>query len=170
MNNAILFVVGFLTGLVALYVWNNFIVPEQTYPAYTNDTADIVEETNADNAVDEKVAENGDMKNLSNEHITVVSQPAGGEVVVARVNIPVDGWIVVHEVIDGVVGKALGAARRDTGTYNDVVVELQRVTEAGGAYQVALYNDNGNREFEIAVDAPLTDEQGAFLMGAFQAL
>ena len=95
------------------------------------------------------------------DKVTVENQTAGYTVTVAHADLAADGWVAVHEVLDGdVIGNILGAARRDTGSYDSVVVDLLRSTEAGKSYAVVLYKDNGNKEFDLTADLPLTDVSG----------
>lgn len=93
--------------------------------------------------------------------ISVNAQSAGYTVTIAHVVLSANGWVAVHEVINGdVIGNILGAARRDAGSYDSVAVELLRSTEAGKSYAAILYQDNGNKEFDLSADLPLIDANG----------
>ncbi len=127
------------------------------YSAMTGDISD--EESNV---------ETGTVQRDAGE-ITVSSQPAGRAVVVSQVVLPQKGWVVVHESNGGELSNALGAARRDAGQYNGVVVELLRNTEPDKNYFVVLYADNGNNTFELKEDVPFSDESGAVLKRSFTA-
>jgi len=87
-------------------------------------------------------------------------QDAGSSALVNGVNLPQDGWVVIHEVVSGHVANALGAARRDAGNYEEVVVPLLRNTEPDRDYVVVLYADNGNGAFELRADQPIVKENG----------
>jgi hypothetical protein len=100
--------------------------------------------------------------------ITVKEQMPGGTVSVEYVEISEDGWVVVHETEAGHVLNALGAARLDVGTHDDVLIELLRETNPGGTYAIILYTDNGNKEFEIRGDLPMIDVEGNPVMQSFR--
>ncbi len=102
--------------------------------------------------------------------IHVNSQAPTSSVIVSSASLAVSGWLVVHELADGHVGNALGAARRDPGTYTDVTIELLRPTDAKTAYMLVLYRDNGNKEFEIRGDIPIVDQKGDPVMQRFETL
>lgn len=103
--------------------------------------------------------------------LTIVDQPAGYAVIVAHLELPKSGWVAVHEVLPGdIIGNVLGAVRRDTGSYDAVVVDLLRATESGSSYAVVLYADNGNKEFDIRADIPITREDGTPIVERFAAL
>ena len=99
----------------------------------------------------------------------VTAQPAGMSVAVTEVQLPQDGWVVVHEVLSGHVANALGAARREAGVHETVTVNLLRGTVAGGEYVVVLYADNGNGEFELRADQPIVNPDGDPIIVSFMA-
>lgn len=101
--------------------------------------------------------------------LALTNQPAGDVVMVARVELPQDGWLVVHEVVDGHVANALGAARKDAGTYEDIPIELLRKTDSGGSYVVILYVDDHDKEFDLKNDIPIVDPTGNPVMQQFMA-
>jgi hypothetical protein len=105
----------------------------------------------------------------SSTSVRVSDQAAGGHVVVYDAHLSQDGWIVIHEVVNGHVANALGAALRNAGEYEQVEVQLLRGTEAGRAYVVVLYADNGNRQFDIRADQPLLDAVGDPIIQSFSA-
>lgn len=100
--------------------------------------------------------------------VSVSDQPAGRAVVVDAATLPAIGWIVVHELRGGEIGNALGAARREAGAHQRVVVDLLRGTEPEKSYAVVLYADNGNREFDLRADA-LFEKNGSVIMDQFVA-
>jgi len=67
------------------------------------------------------------------------------------------------------MANALGAVRRDSGVSADVLVRLLRATVSGGTYAVVLYNDNGDRQFNLSQDFPLKDAEGKYVMSTFSA-
>lgn len=101
--------------------------------------------------------------------IRVSGQPAGRAVVVDQVVLPEMGWVVVHEVVGGELGNALGAARREAGQHRGVIVELLRSTEPDTSYFVVLYGDNGNKTFELKEDPLVVDTAGDVVRASFTA-
>lgn len=99
---------------------------------------------------------------------TVLTQPSGSQVIVQNVALEVPGWLVIHEVTDGLIGNALGAARRDAGSHDNVSIDLLRETMPGQTYALILYRDNGNKTFEIHGDMPMVDTSGVPLVTTFE--
>lgn len=95
-------------------------------------------------------------------------QMAGSTVVVESASLPIAGWVVVHEMNGGHVGNALGAARRDAGVHTAIVVELLRDTATSSPYAVILYEDNGDKEFQLRTDLPIVSAQGDPLIATFK--
>ena len=85
----------------------------------------------------------------SGESITVADQPAGMQVKIASVTLPELGWVAVRDNN----GRVLGAGRFDAGTNNNVAVELLRGTVAGEKYQVLLYIDDGDMQYDLHKDS-----------------
>ena len=82
------------------------------------------------------------------EAVTVRDQAAGASVAVASVTLNQMGWVAVRDEN----GRVLGAARFEAGTMSDVSVPLLRATTASSSYQVLLYIDDGDREFDLHKD------------------
>lgn len=102
--------------------------------------------------------------------IDVSDQAAGSAVHVARVSLNEDAWLVVHELWpDGALGNALGAALVLVDA-RDATVELLRGTTPGKKYMVLVYNDNGDRAFDLDTDTKERDAEGALVGAAFFAL
>ena len=180
-------VVAFIAGLLigGLLVWVFSVAPdkknegglettktEETDGAKDDTAAD--EETAAPETANDKggaTAPSPRVVASGTGSIVVEDQAAGMKVAIGAVTMPVEnGWIVVHEVRDGVLGNILGAAR-----YNDkeglkpAAVELLRATEAGKTYQVMLYNEDGDRSFNKQKDVALTTDAGARITDDFIA-
>lgn len=102
--------------------------------------------------------------------VKVENQSPGASVAVTEVVLEVDGWLVVHEVNNGLIGNALGALRRDAGSYEALSIDLLRETEPRRTYALILYRDDGNRTFEIRVDPPMVDTTGEPLVQTFETL
>lgn len=100
--------------------------------------------------------------------VIVAHQPAGIVVVLARVNMPRDGWVAIHEKSSGALGNILGAHRFDAGTMSGTV-ELLRGTLAGNTYYAVLYSDNGDRAFDPHVDLPMSTANGDMIFASFVA-
>ncbi len=99
--------------------------------------------------------------------IRVRDQAAGPSVLIEAVGLPRAGWVVVHEMIGSHIGNALGAARRDAGVHSLVSVELLRNTATTSPYAVILYEDDGDREFELRTDLPILAAEGDPLIAMF---
>ncbi len=95
--------------------------------------------------------------------LTVADQAAGTSVLVSTVDMPLDGWVAVHENTNGVPGNILGAHRYDKGHITDASITLLRGTVAGSAYFAVLYTDNGDRAFDPHVDMPMRTSSGMIL-------
>lgn len=80
------------------------------------------------------------------EALVVSNQSAGNTVLVTSAVVNAPSWITVREE-----GWILGAARiEESGT--NIVVPLLRGTEAGNNYEVVIYVDNGDRQFDHLSD------------------
>ena len=181
MNNitktAFSFIGGFIIGLILILIWNAVMNKSATDVPGESTTPDI--EITDETAMDGDAMmtdENGDsVLNESAENtpestsITAHSQTAGDSVMVANATLDTDGWIVIHEERDTRISNALGAVRRDAGTYTNVTVPLLRPTNAGSRYWVVLYSDNGDREFSLADDTPLRDANNDPITSSFEA-
>ncbi len=98
--------------------------------------------------------------------VSVDDQPAGVLVSVTMLTLSQPGWIAVREVIDGVSGNILGAHRYDPGLYL-AEVELLRPTVAGHTYRAELFIDNGDKQFDLATDAPIKNDAGIPIADSF---
>lgn len=89
--------------------------------------------------------------------VRVGNQKAGGSVHVDMVDVAAPGaWVVVAEMRDGEVWRALGAARAKAPA-SDLTVKLLRPTTAGNTYSVLLYRDDGDETFELHGDSVYID-------------
>ena len=77
------------------------------------------------------------------------------------------GWAVVYEDSKGAPGWILGARRFGPGMYENEAVELLRGTTPGNVYYVIIHGDNGDKQFDLKADLPLTDESGVNIMQRF---
>lgn len=148
----VVFIIGLLIG--------TFASPLIFSDSYESD------EITSDNNTLEKIdipsgTEERDVSTLdttsSDNVITVLDQLAGDRVLIDTVELSVSGWVVVHEDLEGSFGNALGAARFDTGQHKRGYVKLLRNTVPDTLYYVILYQDNGDKQFSLSDDIPLTD-------------
>jgi hypothetical protein len=102
----------------------------------------------------------------SGESVTVEDQPAGTEVKVKSLKLSETGWAGVRDAD----GRVLGAGRFDAGNFENVVVPLLRGTVAGSSYQVLLYADDGDREFDLHKDTLIIGAGGGVAGTNFKAL
>lgn len=100
--------------------------------------------------------------------LSVADQSPGDTVTIESVTLNVEGWVTVHEIANGHVSNALGAARRDAGSHTDVSVPLLRDTASSSEYVIVLYEDNGNGMFDIRGDLPVLNHAGEPVMEAFE--
>ena len=101
--------------------------------------------------------------------LIVVDQAPGDTVTVESVTLSSPTWVAVHEERTGALGNVLGAAWLPAGTHKNVTVELLRGTVGGGAYYAALYEDNGNKQFEYRTDKASSDSLGNHIVVRFSA-
>jgi hypothetical protein len=99
------------------------------------------------------------------EAVSVADQPAGMSVTVSSVSLNQLGWIAIRDSS----GRTLGAGLFPAGTQTNVEVPLLRATEAGQHYQVLLYVDDGDKQFDLHKDALLTGDAGSVIGTNFTA-
>ena len=105
-----------------------------------------------------------------NNSIAVLDQLPGERVLLSGVSLENDGWVVIHEEVNGALGNALGAQRFDAGVREKGYVKLLRNTEANQTYHALLYDDNGDKEFNLEDDRPLRDSLGEFIESVFKVV
>lgn len=177
-RNSLLFILGFLAGIIALALWRElrpFPLGRDAYPyAYepAGTTTPIVAFTTTATSSLGVATTTGapGVGGAGTSTITIATQGAGANVLVGAVSLPHDGWVAVHEIKGDVQANVLGAIRRDAGAYTELTVPLLRATVPGGTYRVVLYADNGDKEFSTKADAPMVDALGAPLTNDFTTL
>lgn len=97
--------------------------------------------------------------------VSVADQSAGMSVAVSSVTLAQPGWVAVRDSN----GRTLGAAWFPAGTETNVSVPLLRATTAGERYQVMLYADNGDKQFDLHTDTLLVGEGGTVAGSMFTA-
>lgn len=100
------------------------------------------------------------------EAVTVRDQAAGTSVSVASVTLNQMGWVAVRDEN----GRVLGAARFDAGTWNNVSVPLLRATAATSSYQVLLYADDGDKQYDLHKDILIMGANGGVAGTTFKTL
>lgn len=185
-NNLLWAAIGFVIGALVMYMIgantamfsNDTEAGDNTEMTDNGDTSDNMNDAD-DNMNDGSMSDgNGSMTDGDSDDdgltaigegtIETYNQVAGDSVVVPRVELAAAGWVVVHEMRDAeTIGNALGAAWFPAGVHENVTVELLRGTVANRDYVVVLYNDDGDREFELDADAALRSSDGTLLMRSF---
>ena len=100
------------------------------------------------------------------ESVRVEDQSAGMEVKVLSLSLREMGWVGIRDSD----GRVLGAGRFDAGSFENVAVPLLRATAAGESYQVLLYADDGDREFDLHKDILISGPNGGVAGTNFKAL
>lgn len=155
---AIAFVVGLLVGAGAVWIWSvntkQVEAPSADNEVVTGTTATTT--TKTPTTVD--TTQQSDISvSASAVDLEVSNQLSGNHVNVTSVTFPSKGgWIVIHEVVEGELGNALGAQYFGEGSWSGTV-SLLRNTVVGNTYAAVLYGDNGDRQFTIGSDKPITD-------------
>jgi len=170
------FFIGIVSGALLLGAWFSFQETAEA-PKNIEEAPQSVSGTKTE-SVPEKSEETGMQATNQNDQsftagaqaLAIQDQPAGGGVIVASASLAQNGWIVVHEeILDGVIGNALGAARKDAGVYTNITIELLRPTEAGRRYWATIYTDNGDKIFSLRDDTPVVGVSQELLLAAFTA-
>jgi hypothetical protein len=163
--------VGFIIGAGSVIVWNisqgplasNIDMPEEMEEVADEMTDEMGEAEETGNGSDPIV-----IAEVEGYRINVTDQAAGSRVAVTGVTLERAGWVAIHEDRSGELGNILGAhwfpRGQSTGGVN-----LLRDTVAGNAYHAVLYNDDGDRAFELGVDARVVDENQEPIMQTFRA-
>lgn len=82
----------------------------------------------------------------------------GKTLIVAEVNIPLNGYIVIHSSKDGKPGEVIGNAPVKSGMNKNVSVELLQAPKAGESYMAMLHQDTGaTGKFEYSASTPTMD-------------
>lgn len=157
------FIGGFIIGLIIIFGWNTYSNNRVSKPtAETTVPSSIIAEVADSTMITEENLEDSITNTtidtaVFSDYIHVSDQVADETVAVALVTLETNGWVVVHEEQNGFIGNALGAKRKDAGTYTGVTIPLLRSTTAGARYWIVLYSDNDDRQFNLTDDFPLRD-------------
>ena len=172
--------IGFVVGILAAWAWVAQSDRTNTHAPAQDTAPDItLPENGSEAAPEDETANNGESGTLNGDALpeqpattalTVSDQAAGTAVVITQATLERDGWIVVHEEGDGVIGNALGALRRDAGTHEALSIPLLRTTQSAQRYWVVLYTDNGDRQFSLSDDTPVRTTNNELTSSSFTAL
>ncbi|KKW21517.1 MAG: hypothetical protein UY71_C0028G0002 [Parcubacteria group bacterium GW2011_GWB1_52_7] len=104
---------------------------------------------------------------LGKNAIAVEDQAPGNQVTISTAVFGEGGgWVAIHEDREGKPGNILGAQVFPAGETRDGFVDLLRPT-VRGVYYAMLHRDDGDRQFDHAKDAPITDNTGSVIMMRF---
>ena len=165
------FIVGLLIGGLLVWAFSGPSAdsPEDKKDADNKEEIEDKDEENdekATNTVEVKTEENKDTDNetkpgsvrgslqVGEGKVTVNSQPVSSRIKLDSVTYPVkEGWIGVRDYQDGKLGGILGVVRfsEEQGLVPTEII-LQRSTVAGKEYAVVIYEENGDRKFNVAED------------------
>jgi len=161
-------VVAFITGLLigGLLVWVFSSSPDEVRAPEVEEVETEQESDTKieDNEEDERGAEATTTQTSTRQEvtigegsITVNNQSAGRVVTLGAMEFPTEeGWIVVRDLINGMPGNVLGAARYSTADgLVPTTVNLMRNTTAGNDYRVVYYTNEGSAGFTIGEDRPI---------------
>lgn len=138
---------AFVAGLIAASLW--FFERELRAPiaVQPGGEAGLVAPKTPGNATPESA------EPAFSDLLRVGNQQAGPAVLVDMVDVGAPGvWVVIAEMRDGEVWRALGAARAK-GPVSDLTVRLLRATTPGMSYSALLYRDDGDGIFELHEDS-----------------
>ncbi len=174
-------VVAFVAGLLigGFLVWLFSGTPNTPAPSKTTNRIDTgTTQKGSDTGMDKTETTNTETSASKTESVasdftfSVINQSAGMNVSLGdNVSYPsAQGWIAVHEDVDGKPGSAIGAARYETTVgLKPTQVELMRKTVAGKTYRVIFYNESGDHVFDRKTDTPMTNKSGGLVETTFVA-
>ena len=178
-NVTIAFIIGVIVGALLMWAWQDTrqATPSNTASSGTNSSNTLAVTGATDTtsgSASGAVAMNSNTPSASDgqqstDTITVVSpQPAGTVVTVGNISATDDVWAVVYEYQNGMMGRALGAARFTTDRRSGTI-ELMRATLPNLTYAVALTADSPDHSFTLHQNAPLLGADGKQIMTQFTA-
>ena len=108
-------------------------------------------------------------KAVSDSTITVSNQAAATSVTIDSASLTKPGYIVIHELKNGIVGPAIGhSPRYNTGALKKTSVVLNRPSVSGETLYAMLHDDDGNGSYEFpGDDTPTLDSTGEVVVAPF---
>lgn len=93
---------------------------------------------------------------IKDSSILVSNQPSGESVSIDSATLVNPGYIVIHEQKDGELGPVIGNSPLfEAGTFENVSVDLDRLSIAGETLYAMLHDDDGNAQYEFpGADVP----------------
>lgn len=162
-------VVAFITGLLigGLLVWVFSSTPDEVTPPENEDVTTEERATTSTNNQGASVSTATTNTNTSSDgegSLSVDDQAAGKTVTLGKTTYPdTNGWIVVRDYANGVVGNILGAARYSTTEgLTPTKVTLLRSTVEGKTYKVMFHSENGDKKFSSATDKAIEEGSTTF--------
>ncbi len=158
------FVVGLLIG--GLLVWAFSGPSEEMAPEDKTDDSKSEEVTEVkDTKVDDQDKEESEpvaevtkpVLPVGAGKISVIDQVASASIALSSATYPVsEGWVGVRDYEGEKLGALLGVVRfsEEQGLVPNAIV-LQRPTTAGREYAIVVYQENGDRQFNLAEDVQI---------------
>lgn len=100
--------------------------------------------------------------------VMVSDQYPGNVAYISSVQFANPGFVVIHEDKNGTLGDVIGSTYFDSGI-NTGKVMLTKNTVEGKTYYAVLYNDDGDKKFNIEKDLPLKGLIDGNIMKSFKA-
>lgn len=98
---------------------------------------------------------------LADNAIYVAEQRPGNKIIVNKINIVPEGYVVIHESKNGTVGKILGYATLEANSQlSNVTVNLDRSVTDEEELIAMLHADNGDNTFNASDDNAVLDSLG----------
>jgi hypothetical protein len=94
-------------------------------------------------------------------------QIPGDTVIVKRVVMDAPGWVAVADDTAGKPGRILGAYYLPAGTYERQMVPLLRALADGASYFAVIWNDDGDKTFDLRKDSPRAEAESGQIVSAF---
>lgn len=102
---------------------------------------------------------------VGNNAIAVSDQPAGNDVRVSLVVLAQDGFVVIHESLEGKPGKIIGSSSvLSKGTHSNIEVALDETYAEGTEMFAMLHTDNDDGGFDAAVDPAVKENDNIVMM------
>jgi hypothetical protein len=93
--------------------------------------------------------------------VSAGDQTPGKSVRLSRVDLPEQGYVVVHADVNNAPGPVLGQSELlYPGEYADLTIPLSRQAQAGETLYILLYAHEGSGAFDPARDAPIQNGIG----------